>query len=243
MNALTIASQIIEAQNAPIEVVTGPRKAKVTAANRIRIPSEAAAAAKGRKKRMAAEKREARAQAKLDREAKKTQKADKVNKRKTKKVNKVKGPSKRALAKQVAARRKSIREAKEAHSTFKKELKTTRRNLMTGWKEKARAEKEMSRCVALIFKSDEKRKKKAAKAAKKLAKEEAAAAKKAAKVATPKRVKLTDEQKLANKAQRAYDCEMRRRAKWLKDYTAKYDLDSRANPIEEPEFLDDGLVC
>ena len=207
MNALNIASQIIEAQNAPVEVVTGPRKAKVSAVNRIRIPREAAVAAKFRRKRLAAEKREAkaeaRAQAKLDREAKKAQKADKVNKRKTKKVKKVKGPSKRTLLKlalieEIAgeAGYSGIDKILEPSNTTVKELRQLLREV-----------------------------------------------KKANKVKIPKRVKLTDEQKLANKAQRAYDCEMRRRAKWLKDYTAKYDLDSRANPIEEPEFLGDGMVC
>jgi hypothetical protein len=207
MNALTIASQIIEAQNAPIEVVTGPRKAKVTAANRIRIPSEAAAAAKGRKKRIAAEKREAkaeaRAQAKLDREAKKAQKADKVNKRKTKKVKKVKGPSKRTLLKLAL-----IEEIAAIHPIFHEDEILSPSNSTV---------KELRQLLREV--------------------------KKANKVKIPKRVKLTDEQKLANKAQRAYDCEMRRRAKWLEDYTVKYDLDHRANPIEEPEFLDDGLVC
>ena len=207
MNALNIASQLIEAQTAPVEQVTGPRAAKVIAANRIRIPSEAAAAAKGRKKRMAAEKREAKAEAKaeakLNREAKRAQKADKVNKRKTKKVKKVKGPSKRTLLKlalieEVAGEAGYCHEGKilAPSNTTVKELRQLLRKV-----------------------------------------------KKAKKVKTTKRVKLTDEQKLANKAQRAYDCEMRRRAKWLEDYTVKYDLDHRANPIEEPEFLDDGMVC
>ena len=207
MNALNIASQIIEARTAPVEQVTGPRAAKVIAANRIRIPSEAAAAAKGRKKRMAVEKREAkaeaRAQAKLDREAKRAQKADKVNKRKTKKVKKVKGPSKRTLLK-IAL----IEEIAAIHPIFHEGEILSPSNSTV---------KELRQLLREV--------------------------KKANKVKIPKRVKLTDEQKLANKAQRAYDCEMRRRAKWLKDYTAKYDLDSRANPIEEPEFLGDGMVC
>jgi hypothetical protein len=207
MNALNIASQIIEARTAPVEQVTGPRAAKVIAANRIRIPSEAAAAAKGRKKRMAVEKREAkaeaRAQAKLDREAKRAQKADKVNKRKTKKVKKVKGPSKRTLLKLAL-----IEEIAAIHPIFHEGEILSPSNSTV---------KELRQLLREV--------------------------KKANKVKIPKRVKLTDEQKLANKAQRAYDCEMRRRAKWLKDYTAKYDLDSRANPIEEPEFLDDGMVC
>jgi len=207
MNALNIASQLIEARTAPVEQVTGPRAAKVIAANRIRIPSEAAAAAKGRKKRMAVEKREAkaeaRAQAKLDREAKRAQKADKVNKRKTKKVKKVKGPSKRTLLK-IAL----IEEIAAIHPIFHEGEILSPSNSTV---------KELRQLLREV--------------------------KKAKKVKTTKRVKLTDEQKLANKAQRAHDCEMRRRAKWQKDYTVKYDLDHRANPIEEPEFLDDGMVC
>ncbi len=208
MNALTIASQLIEARTAPVEQVTGPRAAKVIAANRIRISSEAAAAAKVRGIRIATEKREAKAEAKaeakLNREAKRAQKADKVNKRKTKKVKKVKGPSKRTLLKlalieEIAAIHPIFNEGEilsPSNSTVK-ELRRLIKHL--NWKPK--------------------------------------------KVKTTKRVKLTDDQKLANKAQRAYDCEMRRRAKWLEDYTVKYDLDHRANPIEEPEFLDDGMVC
>ena len=206
MNALNIASQLIEAQTAPVEQVTGPRAAKVIAANRIRIPSEAAAAAKGRKKRMAVEKREAkaeaRAQAKLDREAKRAQKADKVNKRKTKKVKKVKGPSKRTLLK-IAL----IEEIAAIHPIFHEGEILSPSNSTV---------KELRQLIKHL---------------------------KPKKVKTTKRVKLTDEQKLANKAQRAHDCEMRRRAKWQKDYTVKYDLDHRANPIEEPEFLGDGMVC
>ena len=251
MSAYT-TEQIQAAMTAPVELVTGPRTAKVIATQRIAAPIAAAEAAKARKHRIAAEKREAREQRKLDRIAKKAQKADKANKRKTKVVKPM-----TALANAAAAaaktRRKSITAQKKAHSIFKKELKTTRRNLMTGWKEQARSQKEIERAVALIFKSDEKRKKKAAKAAKKLAKEEAAAAKKAAKLAkaaTPKRAKLTEDQKLANKAKRAIATEMNRRAKWEREFQGKFpaalshEMLSKmaAATSEEPE-LEDGFVC
>ena len=90
------------------------------------------------------------------------------------------------------------------------------------------------------------------KAIAKAEKEQAAEAKKAAKAAkaaTPKRVKLTDEQKLRNKARRAYQTEMNRRAKWERSFQAKFaDLEDLLNPFtekftaEEPE-LEDGFVC
>ena len=85
MSAYT-AEQINAAMTAPVEMVTGPRTAKLIAKARIAAPIAAAEAAKERKHRMAAEKREEREQRKLDRIAKKAQKADKANKRKTKVV-------------------------------------------------------------------------------------------------------------------------------------------------------------
>ena len=123
---------------------------------------------------------------------------------------------------------------------------------MTGWKEQARSQKEVERAVALIFKAQEKRDKKEAKAARKLAKEQEAEAKKAAKAAkaaTPKRIKLTDEQKLANKAKRAYQTEMNRREKWEREFQGKFGAELRSyaenstkSSSEEPE-LEDGFVC
>ena len=155
MSAYTTA-QINAAMTAPVEEVHRPRTSKVTAINRMAIIARIADAAKERKARIAAEKREAREQRKLDRIAKKAQKADKANKRKTKVVKPM-----TALANAAAAaaktRRKSLTAQKQAHASFKKELKTTRRNLMTGWKEQARSQKEVARAVALIFKAQEKR--------------------------------------------------------------------------------------
>ena len=135
-----------------------------------------------------------------------------------------------AAAKAAKTRRKSLVAQKKAHGAFKKELKATRRTLKASWKEQAKAQKAIAKAE----------------------KEEAAAAKKAAKVAkatTPKRVKLTDEQKLRNKAKRAYQTEMNRRAKWERSFQAKFaDLEDLLNPFtekfnaEEPE-LEDGFVC
>ena len=218
--------QINAAMTAPVETVEGPRTAKLTAINRMATTAAIADAVKARKTRLAAEKREEREQRKLDRIAKKAQKADKANKRKTKVVKPMTTVA-NAAAKAAKTRRKSLVAQKKAHIAFKRELKTTRRNLMASWKEQA-------------------------KAAKKLAKEQAAAAKKAAKAAkalTPKRTKLTDEQKLANKATRAYQTEMNRRAKWEREFQAKFGADflscantSTKRASEEPE-LEDGFVC
>ena len=225
MAAYTV-EQINNAMTAPVEMVEGPRKSKVIAAARIAAPVAAAEAAKERKHRIAAEKREAREQRKLDRIAKKAQKADKANKRKTKVVKPMTLVAKDA-AKAAKTRRKSLTAQKKAHSAFKKELKTTRRTLKASWKEQAKAQK-------AIVKAE---------------KEATRQAKKAQKAATPKRVKLTDEQKLRNKAKRAYQTEMNRRAKWERSFQAKFaDLEDLLNPFtekfsaEEPE-LEDGFVC
>ena len=225
MAAYTV-EQINTAMTAPVEMVEGPRNSKLIAINRMATTAAIADAVKERKQRIAAEKREAREQRKLDRIAKKAQKADKANKRKTKVVKPMTSVAKDA-AKAAKTRRKSLVAQKKAHSAFKKELKTTRRTLKASWKEQAKAQKAIAKAE----------------------KEATRQAKKAQKAATPKRVKLTDEQKLRNKAKRAYQTEMNRRAKWERSFQAKFaDLEDLLNPFtekfnaEDPE-LEDGFVC
>ena len=224
MAAYTV-EQINAAMTAPVEMVEGPRNSKLIAINRMATTAAIADAVKERKQRIAAEKREAREQRKLDRIAKKAQKADKANKRKTKIVKPMTSVAKDA-AKAAKTRRKSLVAQKKVHSAFKKELKTTRRTLKASWKEQAKAQKAIAKAE----------------------KEATRQAKKAQKAATPKRVKLTDEQKLRNKAKRAYQTEMNRRAKWERSFQAKFaDLEDLLNPFtekfnaEEPE-LEDGFV-
>ena len=107
----------------------------------------------------------------------------------------------------------------------------------------------MAKAVDLIFKAEEKSRKMAAKAAKKLAKAEVVAAKKASKAlkqATPKRTKLTDEQKEANKAKRAYETEMRRREKWEREFQAKFEgvySPPKAKAVTPEPEVEDGFVC
>jgi hypothetical protein len=248
MSTFTV-QQIEAAMNAPVEHPTGPRSSKVIAAARIASPINAANAAKQRKRRIAAEKKEAVKQRKLDRAALKAQKVtkSKVTKSKVTKPKKVVKPM-TAIAKQAAkqskVRRKSIREAKKSHTTFKKSLKATRSQLNLKWKEEAKALK----AVKKAEKEAEAAEKKAVKAAKKAAREEAIVAKKAAKASkppTPKKATLTDEQKHENKARRAYKTEMNRRAKWGREFKAKFEgayTAVKTLVIEETD-LEDAFVC
>ena len=254
--------QINAAMAAPVETVEGPRTAKLTAINRMATTAAIADAVKARKTRLAAEKREAREQRKLDRIAKKAQKADKANKRKTKVVKPMTTVA-NAAAKAAKTRRKSLVAQKKAHSAFKREPKPTRRKLMTGWKEEAKAKKELAKAAKSA--TPTKRNAKKAQLRAELAelgvgtnidtvvglRKVLADRKKElkAKAATPKRTKLTDEQKLANKAKRAYQTEMNRRAKWEREFQGKFGADflscaekSTKPASVEPE-LEDAFVC
>ena len=250
MSTFTV-QQIEAAMNAPVEHPTGPRSSKVIAAARIASPINAANAAKQRKRRIAAEKKEAVKQRKLDRAALKAQKVTKtkVTKSKVTKPKKVVKPM-TAIAKQAAkqskVRRKSIREAKKSHTTFKKSLKATRSQLNLKWKEEAKVAKALKKAE----KEAEAAKKKAIKAAKKAAREEAIVAKKAAKASkppTPKKATLTDEQKLQNKAKRAYQTEMNRRSKWEREFQTKfegvYTPPSVKAVVTVESELEDAFVC
>ena len=216
MSTFTV-EQIELAMNAPVEHPTGPRSSKVIATARISSPINAANAAKQRKRRIAAEKKEAIKQRKLEREAKKAQKVKLLWLHSLLPMTAI---AKQA-AKQSTVRRKSIREAKKSHAAFKKTLKATRSQLNLKWKEAAKVAKAAKKAEKAV----EDAKKKAAKAAKKAAREEAIVAKKAAKAAkppTPKKATLTDEQKLQNKAKRAYQTEMNRRSKWESEFQTKF---------------------
>uniref|UniRef100_A0A6C0KAL7 Uncharacterized protein n=1 Tax=viral metagenome TaxID=1070528 RepID=A0A6C0KAL7_9ZZZZ len=171
----------------------------------------------------------------------------------------------KARTKRIAAEKKAH---KKAHATFKRELKATRKTLTTGWKEEAATKRELARCVNYIFKSEEKRKKKEAKekrAAAKAAKAEEKKQKAAVKAAKAKAAKLTDHEKLMKRARKAYETEMRRRVKFMRQFSEKYmeyreflRLDQEGNHTinpftEEPEqdrmvstvelTLEDGFVC
>jgi len=171
----------------------------------------------------------------------------------------------KARTKRIAAEKKAH---KKAHVNFKRELKATRKALTTGWKEEAATKRELARCVDYIFKSEEKRKKKEAKekrAAAKAAKAEEKKQKAAVKAAKAKAVKLTDHEKLMKRARKAYETEMRRRVKFMRQFSEKYmeyreflRLDQEGNHTinpftEEPEqdrmvstvelTLEDGFVC
>lgn len=226
MSTFTV-QQIEAAMNAPVEHPTGPRSSKVIAVARIASPINAANAAKQRKRRIAVEKKEAVKQRKLDRTTLKAQKVTKVMKpKKVTKPKKVVKPM-TAIAKQAAkqskVRRKSIREAKKSHTTFKKSLKATRSQLNLKWKEEAKAIK----AVKKAEKEAKAAEKKAIKALKKAIREEAIVAKKAAKATKPpttqKKATLTDEQKQQNKAKRAYQTEMNRRSKWEREFQTKFE--------------------
>ena len=171
----------------------------------------------------------------------------------------------KARTKRIAAEKKAH---KKAHANFKRELKSTRKALTTGWKEEAAAKKHLDRCVNMIFRSEEKRKKKAAKeqkAADKAAMAEEKKQKALSKKAKAKAHKLTDEQKLMKRARKAYEREMTRRVKFMRQFSEKYmeygeflRLDQEGNHninpfTEEPEedkmvstvelTLEDGFVC
>ena len=163
----------------------------------------------------------------------------------------------KARTKRIVAEKKAH---KKAHANFKRELKSTRKALTTGWKEQKRSQKDVDRAVALIFKSEEKKKKKEAKEKKAVDKAAAKAAKaakveakkqKAVKVKAPK---LTDHEKLMKRARKAYETEMRRRVKFMKQFGEKYmeyreflRLDKEGNhninPFTEEPELEDGFVC
>jgi len=234
MSTFTV-EQIEVAMNAPVEHPTGPRASKVIATARISSPVNAANAAKQRKRRIAAEKKEAIKQRKLERAAKKAQKVKLLWLHSLLPMTAI---AKQA-AKQSTVRRKSIREAKKSHAAFKKTLKATRSQLKLKWKEAAKvakaakkaekavedAKKKAAKASKKAEKAVEDAKKKAAKASKKAAREEAIVVKKAAKVTkspTPKKATLTDEQKQQNKAKRAYQTEMNRRSKWESEFQTKF---------------------
>lgn len=169
----------------------------------------------------------------------------------------------KARTKRIAAEKKAH---KKAHADFKRQLKATRKALTKGWKEKAATKRALTRCINHIFKSEEKKKKKVAKvmrAAAKAAKAEEKKQKAAAKAA--KAPKLTDHEKLMKRARKAYETEMRRRVKFMRQFGEKYmeyreflRLDQEGNHninpfTEEPEedkmvstvelTLEDGFVC
>ena len=128
----------------------------------------------------------------------------------------------KARTKRIAAEKKAH---KKAHADFKRQLKATRKALTTGWKEQAATKRELTRCINYIFKSEEKRKKKEAKEKRAAAKAAKAAAKKqkaAAKAAKAKAPKLTDHEKLMKRARKAYETEMRRRVKFMRQFSEKY---------------------
>ena len=150
----------------------------------------------------------------------------------------------KARTKRIAAEKKAH---KKAHADFKRQLKATRKTLTQIWKE----ERKKDRLAKAAQKADKKarRKTKALKA-------------KAAKAKAPK---LTEEQKLMKRARKAYETEMRRRVKFMKQFGEKYmeyreflRLDQEGNHninpfTEEPEedkmvstvelTLEDGFVC
>lgn len=261
MESYTV-EQINAAMTAVVETVEGPRTAKITAINRMATTAAIADAVKARNTRLAAKKREAREQRRLDRIAKKVQKSDKANKRKTKFVKPMTLVAK-AAAEAAKTRRKSLVAQKKSHSAFKKQLKTTRRTLMASWKEQAKAKKQMEKASKAT--TPTKRNAKKAQLRAELAKlgvgtnidtvvglrKALADRKKELKVktATPKRTKLTDAEKLRNKANRAYQTEMNRREKWKREFIIKFGAEMRSyadvpakHSSVEPE-LEDGFVC
>ena len=156
----------------------------------------------------------------------------------------------KARTKRVAAEKKAH---KKAHADFKRQLKATRKTLTQIWKE----ERKKDRLAKAAQKADKKarRKTKALKA-------------KALKAKAPK---LTEEQKLIKRARKAYETEMRRRVKFMRQFSEKYmeyrdflELDQEGNHTltewhqeAEEEFgvqlsaeeqaieltLEDGFVC
>ena len=150
----------------------------------------------------------------------------------------------KARTKRVAAEKKAH---KKAHGDFKRQLKATRKTLSQIWKE----ERKKNRLAKAAQKADKKARRKTK-----------ALMAKALKAKAPK---LTEEQKLMKRARKAYETEMRRRVKFMRQFSEKYmeyreflRLDQEGNHninpfTEEPEedkmvstvelTLEDGFVC
>ena len=150
----------------------------------------------------------------------------------------------KARTKRVAAEKKAH---KKAHGDFKRQLKATRKTLREIWKE----ERKKDRLAKAAQKADKKARRKTK-----------ALMAKALKAKAPK---LTEEQKLMKRARKAYETEMRRRVKFMKQFGEKYmeyreflrmdqEGNHNINPFtEEPEedkmvstvelTLEDGFVC
>ena len=145
----------------------------------------------------------------------------------------------KARTKRIAAEKKAH---KKAHADFKRQLKATRKTLTQIWKE----ERKKDRLAKAAQKADKKARRKT----------------KALKAKVPK---LTDHEKLMKRARKAYETEMRRRVKFMRQFGEKYmeyreflrmDQEGKhnINPFtEEPEedkmvstvelTLEDGFVC
>ena len=156
----------------------------------------------------------------------------------------------KARTKRVAAEKKAH---KKAHADFKRQLKATRKTLTQIWKE----ERKKDRLAKAAQKADKKARRKTK-----------ALMAKALKAKAPK---LTEEQKLMKRARKAYETEMRRRVKFMRQFSEKYmeyrdflQLDQEGNhtitewhheaeeefgvqlSAEEQEIeitLEDGFVC
>ena len=102
----------------------------------------------------------------------------------------------KARTKRVAAEKKAH---KKAHADFKRQLKATRKTLTQIWKE----ERKKDRLAKAAQKADKKARRKT----------------KALKAKVPK---LTEEQKLMKRARKAYETEMRRRVKFMRQFSEKY---------------------
>ena len=102
----------------------------------------------------------------------------------------------KARTKRVAAEKKAH---KKAHADFKRQLKATRKTLSQIWKE----ERKKDRLAKAAQKADKKARRKT----------------KAPKAKAPK---LTEEQKLMKRARKAYETEMRRRVKFMRQFSEKY---------------------
>ena len=107
----------------------------------------------------------------------------------------------KARTKRVAAEKKAH---KKAHADFKRQLKATRKTLTQIWKE----ERKKDRLAKAAQKADKKARRKTK-----------ALVAKAQKAKAPK---LTEEQKLMKRARKAYETEMRRRVKFMRQFSEKY---------------------
>ena len=107
----------------------------------------------------------------------------------------------KARTKRVAAEKKAH---KKAHADFKRQLKATRKTLTQIWKE----ERKKDRLAKAAQKADKKARRKTK-----------ALMAKAQKAKAPK---LTEEQKLMKRARKAYETEMRRRVKFMRQFSEKY---------------------